>query len=108
VTLLILTLVCWLPPVRHAVSADKAVLLADLDGDGAPEIVTSGNQVDQGSAFSLLPNRGDGTFAGERLVAAGFGERLEDAGDLDRDGVPDLVSTRTTATRATARSNGSS
>lgn len=78
-------------PVRYAVAADEVVLLADLDGDAAPEILTSGNAVDQLGAFSLLPNRGDGTFAAERLVATGFGEKLEDVADLDRDGTPDLL-----------------
>ena len=78
-------------PVRYASSADKVVLVRDLDGDGAPEIIASGNQIDQLGAFSLLPNRGDGSFAAERLVASGFGEMLQDAGDLNHDHVPDLL-----------------
>ncbi len=78
-------------PSRYASSADEAVIVRDLDGDGAPEIIASGNHVDELSAFSLLHNRGDGTFAAERLVASGFGEKLEDVGDLDRDGIPDLL-----------------
>jgi len=78
-------------PARYAVSADVAVLVSDLDGDGAPEILVSGNQVDELSAFSLLANRGDGTFAPERLIASNFGEKLQDVGDLDHDGIPDLV-----------------
>src|SRR5882672_9401101 len=78
-------------PVRYPSSADKVVLVRDLDRDGAPEIVVSGNHVDELGAFSLLPNRGDGTFAAERLVASGFGEKLEDVGDLNRDGTPDLL-----------------
>jgi len=43
-------------PVRYASSADKAVLVRDLDGDGAPEIIASGNQLDELGAFSLLVN----------------------------------------------------
>ncbi len=78
-------------PVRYASSADKVVLVRDLDGDGAPEIIASGNQSDQLGAFSLLPNRGDGSFAAERLVASGFGETLQDIGDLNHDHVPDLL-----------------
>lgn len=78
-------------PVRYSSSADQVVLVRDLDGDGAPEILTSGNHVDELAAFSLLVNRGDGTFAGERLVQSGFGERVEDVGDLDGDGIPDLL-----------------
>lgn len=67
------------------------MLVRDLDGDGAPEIIASGNQVEELGAFSLLANRGDGTFAAERPLASGFGERLEDAGDVDGDGIPDLL-----------------
>lgn len=78
-------------PVSYPASAVTAVLVRDLDGDGAPEILTSGNQVDELSAFSLLANRGDGTFAAERLIASNFGEKLQDVGDLNHDGIPDLV-----------------
>src|SRR3981081_1094015 len=74
-------------PVRYASSADKFVLVRDLDGDGAPEIIASGNHIDELGAFSLLQNRGDGTFAVERSVTSGFGEQLQDVGDLDHDGV---------------------
>ncbi|HEX6083765.1 MAG TPA: VCBS repeat-containing protein [Thermoanaerobaculia bacterium] len=78
-------------PVQYAVAADEVLLLADLDGDGAPDILTSGTQVEQRGAFSLLRNRGDGTFADEQQVSSGFGQKLEDAADFDRDGVLDLV-----------------
>lgn len=78
-------------PARYDSSADKALLVKDLDGDGAAEIIVSGNNVDELSAFSLLHNRGDGTFEAERLIASGFGERVEAIGDLDLDGIPDLV-----------------
>lgn len=79
------------PPVRYPVTASQVVLLHDLDGDGRAEIITSGNHVDQLPAFSILPNRGDGSFAAEQSLAGGFGEKLEDAGDLNGDGIPDLL-----------------
>lgn len=78
-------------PVRYTSAAYDAVLVRDLDGDGAPEIIASGNQVDELSAFSLFANQGDGTFAPQRLVASGFGEKLQDIGDLDHDGLPELL-----------------
>lgn len=65
--------------------------MRDVNGDGAPDIITSGNQVDELGAFSLFINRGDGTFEPERLIPSGFGQRIEDAGDLDGDGHADLV-----------------
>jgi len=78
--LLLLLLCGFQPPVRYSTQADQVVVVRDFDGDGAPEIITSGNQVDELGSFSLLPNRGDGSFASERLVASAFGERVEDAG----------------------------
>jgi hypothetical protein len=76
---------------QYASPAVKAVLVRDLDGDGRPEIIASGNQVEQLAAFSILPNRGDGTFAPEQAIPSGFGETLQDVGDLDHDGLPDLL-----------------
>lgn len=78
-------------PARYGSSADKALLVKDLDGDGAAEIIASGNNLDELSAFSLLHNRGDGTFEPERMIASNFGEKLEAIGDLDGDGIPDLL-----------------
>jgi hypothetical protein len=80
-----------LEPMRYASSADQVVLVRDLDGDGAPEIIVSGNQVDELGMFSILANHRDGTFASEKLVTSGFGEKLQDVGDLNHDGVPDLL-----------------
>lgn len=65
-------------PARYSVSAGEALLLADLNGDGMPEILTSGNSVAQHSAFSLLQNYGNGTFAPEQLIATEPGEKVED------------------------------
>lgn len=84
-------LVCFASPLRYQSAADRAVLVRDLDGDSAPEIIASGNQVDELSAFSLFANHGDGSFAAERTIESAFGEKIEDAGDLDGDGIADLV-----------------
>jgi hypothetical protein len=78
-------------PVRYASSAGRIVLVRDLDGDGKPEIIASGNHVDGIGALSLFLNRGDGTFAAEQLVARGVGEELQDIADLNHDGIPDLL-----------------
>lgn len=78
-------------PVRYSSSADQVVLVRDLDGDGSPEIITSGNHVDELGTFSLLVNRSDGTFMPERLIESHFGEQLEDVGDLNGDHIPDLL-----------------
>lgn len=83
--------VAFRTPVRYASAAERFVLVRDLDGDGAPEVIASGNHVEELAAFSILPNRGDGTFAAEQLVLSGFGEELRDVGDLNGDGIPDLL-----------------
>ncbi|MGN6187102.1 MAG: FG-GAP repeat domain-containing protein [Thermoanaerobaculia bacterium] len=79
------------PPARYAVSPVQALLVRDLNGDGEPEIITSGNQIAQFESFSLLPNRGDGTFEAERKIQTRIGERIEDAADFDGDGYADLI-----------------
>src|SRR5439155_1607176 len=58
---------------------------------GAPDVIASGNQVDEVSVFSVLRNRGDGSFEAERLFETRFGETLYDIGNLDNDRAPDLV-----------------
>jgi hypothetical protein len=78
-------------PVRYASSAVQTLVVRDLDGDGAPDIIASGNQVDELGTFSIFANRGDGTFAAERLFVTGFGQKIEVVGDLDGDGIPDIV-----------------
>jgi len=91
VTWLLLLAITFHAPVRYTSAADQVVLVHDLNGDGAPELIASGNQIDERDAFSLFVNRGDGTFAAEQLLASNFGERLEDIGDLDGDGIPELL-----------------
>ena len=89
---LVLATVCgFAPPVRYAAAAVQSLVVRDLNGDGVPDIIASGNQVDELSAFSVFTNRGDGTFAPERLIASGFGQRVEDVSDLNGDGAPDLL-----------------
>jgi hypothetical protein len=78
-------------PVRYPVTASNVVLVRDLNGDGRPDLLFSGNQVEQFPSFSMLVNQGAGGFGAERLVPSGFGERIEDAADLNGDGIPDLV-----------------
>ena len=79
------------PPVRYPVTASTVVLVRDLNRDGRPDLLFSGNQVAQLPSFSILVNGGGGRFGEEQLVPSGFGERIEDAADINGDGIPDLL-----------------
>jgi FG-GAP-like repeat/PASTA domain len=62
--------------------------VADLNGDGKPELVTTNGDDD---TVSVLRNRGNGSFASRRNYATGFGPGPLAIADLNGDGKPDLV-----------------
>ena len=90
-TVLLATVCGFQAPVRYASAAVQAVIVRDLNADGSPDIIASGNQVDELGAFSLFVNRGDGTFEPERTIMSGFGQKIEDVADFNGDGIPDLL-----------------
>jgi hypothetical protein len=70
--------------------APRSVAIADLNGDGKPELATA-NPGGLGTV-SVLVNRGDGSFAARRDYTTSYGPFWVGIGDLNGDGKPDLVS----------------
>lgn len=69
-----------------------AVHWADFDGDGDPDLFLSGYHTRKGNTYAILENLGNGQMAGFYHECP-FGLRHEGAavGDIDGDGLPDLV-----------------
>ncbi len=75
--------------VTYAAGDDPvSVAVADLDGDGVPDLVTAN---DGGDDVSVLLGVGDGTFQAANRFLAGGRPRSVAVADLDGDGFPDLV-----------------
>ena len=68
--------------------APDAVAVADLNGDGNPDVVTA-NALSHD--VSVLLGNGDGTFQAEQRFAVGGFPQSIAAGDFNRDGIPDIV-----------------
>jgi hypothetical protein len=82
--------------VTYSAVKPLSVAIGDLDGDGHPDLaVASGSPVwplpAPGHLFSVLLNRGDGTFQPSVTYAAGTGPSSVGVADLDGDGDLDLV-----------------
>jgi hypothetical protein len=75
------------PPLSRALGfAVNSIAAADLNGDGAADLVLSG-----AGGIAVLLNGGDGSFAPARFYSAGIAPNFVVARDLNHDGVVDLV-----------------
>ncbi len=65
-----------------------SVAVADLNADGAPDLVTANRLSDD---VSVLLGRGDGTFQIQQTFPVGDSPKSVAVADLNADGAPDLV-----------------
>ena len=68
--------------------APTSVAVADLNGDGRPDLVTTNSD---GNSVSVLLGNGDGTFSVQQTFPVGRSPRDVVVADLTGDGIPDLV-----------------
>ena len=69
----------------------RALAIADLDGDGRPDVVTTGVGTSGASTLSVLLNAGGGAFAPRADYSINGGATSLAIGDLNGDGRPDVV-----------------
>src|SRR6185312_4310650 len=87
------------PEVPYPAGAwSDAVTVADLNGDGAPDLVVTNGHYnsdpsDNDDTVSVLLNHGDGTFAAKVDYFMGIAPVWIAAADLNGDGKPDLAVT---------------
>jgi FG-GAP-like repeat len=68
----------------------RSPTIADVTGDTIPDILTSNGSPSGLSSLSILRGRGDGTF-GDGVVMPFFNPGTLVTGDLNRDGIADMV-----------------
>jgi predicted NUDIX family NTP pyrophosphohydrolase len=77
------------PARQYAVGlGPQSVVLADVSGDGHPDLVTANTLA---NSVSVLLNPGDGSFVGRRDYATGRSPQQVAVGDVDGDGRLDLA-----------------
>ncbi|MFT2010801.1 VCBS repeat-containing protein [Pontibacter sp. 13R65] len=70
----------------------RNLVVKDVDNDGSPDIVGNGNiNTVSSRIFGVLRNLGQGAFEQEQLFNSLEGDKIQDVGDFDGDGYPDVL-----------------
>ncbi len=77
-------------------SRPSGIAVADLNADGILDVVTVSFRAFEGTGIlpgtvAVLRGRGDGSFAAVQTFAVGVGSFAIAVGDLNADGIPDIV-----------------
>lgn len=80
----------FLTPVNYDVPGALTVTVADVNGDGSPDIITA-NGFSGGQGVSLLLGNGDGSFKPRRTVMATGSPAFVAVADFNGDGKADLA-----------------
>src|SRR5450756_1470465 len=67
------------------------VAVADVNGDGKPDLICANHDVSDGNTLTVLTNNGSGVFGSNATLTVGSGVGVVVAADLNGDGKPDLV-----------------
>jgi len=77
----------FLPALTFAAPiATNSLVLTDLNGDGIPDITTTGS-----SGLAVLKGNGDGTFGSPQFPLIGAFFHIQIVADIDGDGRPDVL-----------------
>jgi outer membrane lipoprotein-sorting protein len=78
-------------PPMYVTGGLDALLVADVDADGDPDLVVALDETSTQQTVRFLLNDGTGAFPLRKRLMTGFSSRHLAAGDLDGDTVPDIV-----------------